>query len=168
MMKATLPYLPPRQARILAVLAKFQELKNTLSMQPARSDAFQAMSTSAPLDDDALLNALKTYGGEKGKQMVENLQQMKDMFSDYAEWQRATQTANSGDKYLSMVSGLETAKKAFDAGEVAGVVVADVVAGDVAGAVSPPDTSSRATYDISRISSNSQNMLYNSVVDSFA
>ena len=80
MMKATLPYLPPRQARMLAVFAKFRELKNTLSLQPARSDAFQAMSTSAPLDDDALLNALKTYGGEKGKQMVENVQQMKDMF----------------------------------------------------------------------------------------
>ena len=60
MMKATLPYLPPRQARMLAVLAKFQELKNTLSMQPSGSDTFQAMSTSAPLDDDALLNALKT------------------------------------------------------------------------------------------------------------
>lgn len=80
MMKATLPYLPPRQARMLAVLAKFQELKNTLSMQPVRSDAFQAMSASAPLDNDALLNALKTYGGEKGKQMVNNVQQMKDMF----------------------------------------------------------------------------------------
>ena len=80
MMKATLPYLPPRQARMLAVLAKFQELKNTLSMQPVRSDAFQAMSASAPLDNDALLNALKTYGGEKGRQMVNNVQQMKDMF----------------------------------------------------------------------------------------
>ena len=80
MMKAALPYLPPRQARMLAVLAKFQELKNTLSMQPSRSDAIQAMSTSAPLDDDALLKALKTYGGERGKQMVNNVQQMKDMF----------------------------------------------------------------------------------------
>ena len=49
-------------------------------MQPVRSDAFQAMSASAPLDNDALLNALKTYGGEKGKQMVNNVQQMKDMF----------------------------------------------------------------------------------------
>lgn len=80
MMKATLPYLPPRQARMLAVFAKFQELKNTLSMQPAGSDVFQAMSTSASMDNDALLNALKTYGGEKGKQMVNNVQQMKDMF----------------------------------------------------------------------------------------
>lgn len=80
MMKAALPFLPPRQARMMAVLAKFQELKNTLSMQPARSDAFQAMSTSSPLDEDALLNALKTYGGEKGRQMVSSVQQMKDMF----------------------------------------------------------------------------------------
>lgn len=45
-------------------------------------------------------------------------QQQKQLFSDYAEWQRATQTENSGDKYLSMVSGLDTAKKAWDAGEI--------------------------------------------------
>lgn len=44
--------------------------------------------------------------------------QQKQLFSDYAEWQRATQTENSGDKYLSMVSGLDTAKKAWDAGEI--------------------------------------------------
>ena len=76
---------------------------------------------------DEYVNAL-----EKQKQAQEDLnatqqaqsqyyaqyQQQKQLFSDYAEWQRATQTANSGDKYLSMVSGLETAKKAFDAGEV--------------------------------------------------
>lgn len=45
-------------------------------------------------------------------------QQQKQLFSDYAEWQRATQTENSGDKYLSMVSGLDTAKKAWDAGKI--------------------------------------------------
>ena len=45
-------------------------------------------------------------------------QQQKQLFSDYAEWQRATQTENSGDKYLSMVSGLDTAKKAWDTGEI--------------------------------------------------
>lgn len=45
-------------------------------------------------------------------------QQQKQLFSDYAEWQRATQIENSGDKYLSMVSGLDTAKKAWDAGEI--------------------------------------------------
>lgn len=45
-------------------------------------------------------------------------QQQKQLFSDYAEWQRATQTENSGDKYLTMVSGLDTAKKAWDAGEI--------------------------------------------------
>lgn len=80
MMKATLPYLPPRQAQMLAVIAKLQELKNTLSLHPAETDAFQAMGASAPRDDAALLNDLKTYGGEKGKQMVSNVQQMKDMF----------------------------------------------------------------------------------------
>nr|WP_297935716.1 hypothetical protein [uncultured Lachnoclostridium sp.] len=76
---------------------------------------------------DEYVNAL-----EKQKQAQEDLnatqqaqsqyyaqyQQQKQLFSDYADWQRATQTENSGDKYLSMVSGLETAKKAFDAGEV--------------------------------------------------
>lgn len=76
---------------------------------------------------DEYVNAL-----EKQKQAQEDLnatqqaqsqyyaqyQQQKQLFSDYAEWQRATQTANSGDKYLSMVSGLEAAKKSFDAGEV--------------------------------------------------
>ena len=79
MLKAALPYLPPRQAQMLAILTKFQELKNTLSMQPPGSDTFRAMSTTSSRDDAALLQDLKIYGGEKGKQMVNNVQQMKDM-----------------------------------------------------------------------------------------
>ena len=44
--------------------------------------------------------------------------QQQELFSDYGQWQQAQSTANAGDKYNNMVSGLETAKKAFDAGEV--------------------------------------------------
>ncbi len=90
MMKAALPYLPPRQAQMLAVLAKFQELKNTLSLHPSESDSFRAMSTSSSRDDASLLNDLKTYGGEKGKQMVNNVQQMKDMFQLISLMQSST------------------------------------------------------------------------------
>lgn len=42
--------------------------------------------------------------------------QQQALFSDYSTWQRATQTENAGDKYLSMVSGLKNAKDAYDNG----------------------------------------------------
>lgn len=45
-------------------------------------------------------------------------QQQKELFSDYAEWQRAQSTENAGDKYTNMVSGLKNAKELFDKGLV--------------------------------------------------
>lgn len=98
MMKAALPYLPPQQARMLAVMAKMQELKNTLSLRPAESDTFRAMDAGGSRDDtELLLKALKTYGGERGKQMVNNLQQMSDMFQLISLMQ-SSQASDKEDK----------------------------------------------------------------------
>ncbi len=80
MVKTTLPYLPPKQARLLAVAAKTQELKNTLALEPYQKELYQAMDTGTPRDETMLLKDLKIYGGEKGKEMVDQLQQMQDMF----------------------------------------------------------------------------------------
>lgn len=44
--------------------------------------------------------------------------QQQELFSGYSTWQRATQTANAGDKYTSMLSGLKSAKDAYDKGLV--------------------------------------------------
>ncbi len=40
--------------------------------------------------------------------------QQQELFSDYGQWQQAQSTANAGDKYNNMVSGLKTAKEAWD------------------------------------------------------
>lgn len=42
--------------------------------------------------------------------------QQQELFSDYSQWQQAQSTANAGDKYNNMVSGLKTAKEAWDKG----------------------------------------------------
>lgn len=42
--------------------------------------------------------------------------QQQELFSDYNQWQQAQSTANAGDKYNNMVSGLKTAKEAWDKG----------------------------------------------------
>lgn len=44
--------------------------------------------------------------------------QQQELFSDYGQWQQAQSTANAGDKYNNMVSGLKTAKEAWDKGLV--------------------------------------------------
>lgn len=44
--------------------------------------------------------------------------QQQELFSDYGQWQQAQSTANSGDKYNNMVSGLQAAKDAWDKGLV--------------------------------------------------
>ena len=43
-------------------------------------------------------------------------QQMRDMFSEYTQWQQAQSTENAGDKYNNMLSGLKSAKEAYDKG----------------------------------------------------
>lgn len=43
-------------------------------------------------------------------------QQQQEMFSEYAQWQRAQSTENAGDKYNNLFSGLKTAKSDFDKG----------------------------------------------------
>lgn len=42
--------------------------------------------------------------------------QQQELFSDYGQWQQVQSTANAGDKYNNMVSGLKTAKEAWDKG----------------------------------------------------
>ena len=42
--------------------------------------------------------------------------QQQELFSDYGQWQQAQSTANAGDKYNNMVSGLKTAKEVWDKG----------------------------------------------------
>ena len=42
--------------------------------------------------------------------------QQQELFSDYGQWEQAQSTANAGDKYNNMVSGLKTAKEAWDKG----------------------------------------------------
>ena len=42
--------------------------------------------------------------------------QQQELFSDYGQWQQAQSTANAGDKYNNMVSGLKTYKDAWDKG----------------------------------------------------
>lgn len=42
--------------------------------------------------------------------------QQQELFSDYGQWQQAQSTANAGDKYNNMVSGLQAAKEAWDKG----------------------------------------------------
>ena len=44
--------------------------------------------------------------------------QQQELFSDYSQWQQAQSTANAGDKYNNMVSGLQAAKDAWDKGLV--------------------------------------------------
>lgn len=81
MLKTILPYLPPTQAKLLAVLTKWQELTRVLEMYPGQPDTLQAMSTSfKPPDEAELLNELKLYGGEQGKQLADSVSQMVDMF----------------------------------------------------------------------------------------
>ena len=44
--------------------------------------------------------------------------QQQELFSDYGQWEQAQSTANAGDKYNNMVSGLQAAKDAWDKGLV--------------------------------------------------
>lgn len=44
--------------------------------------------------------------------------QQQELLSDYSAWTRATSSANAGDQYVNMVSGLKAAKDAFDKGLV--------------------------------------------------
>ena len=44
--------------------------------------------------------------------------QQQELFSDYGQWQQAQSTANAGDKYNNMVSGIQAAKDAWDKGLV--------------------------------------------------
>ena len=81
MLKTILPYLPPAQAKLLAILTKWQELTRVLEMYPDQTDTLQAMSTSLkPPDETQLLDELKLYGGKKGKQLADGVTQMLDMF----------------------------------------------------------------------------------------
>lgn len=45
-------------------------------------------------------------------------QQQQQLLSEYAQWQRAQNTENSGDKYNNLFSGLKAAKDAYDKGLV--------------------------------------------------
>lgn len=81
MLKTILPYLPPAQAKLLAILTKWQELTRVLEMYPDQTDTLQAMSMSfKPPDETQLLDELKLYGGKKGKQLADGVTQMLDMF----------------------------------------------------------------------------------------
>ena len=82
MIKAMLPYLPPAQARFLAVAAKWQELQNTLQLYPQTQPDIQAMNadfSTQALNDSAILKDLKLYGGTYGKQLADNISQILDM-----------------------------------------------------------------------------------------
>ena len=81
MLKTILPYLPPAQAKLLAILTKWQELTRVLEMYPDQTETLQAMSMSfKPPDETQLLDELKLYGGKKGKQLADGVTQMLDMF----------------------------------------------------------------------------------------
>lgn len=83
MIKAILPYLPPAQARFLAVAAKWQELTNALQLYPQAQGDFRAMNIDTitqTLDESAILKDLKLYGGTYGKQIADSVSQMMDMF----------------------------------------------------------------------------------------
>lgn len=78
----------------------------------------QAIENAIDADELEELKGFRKGILQEQSQWMAIKKQQEEFFSDYSAWGRAQNSANEGDKYVSMVSGLKSAKDAYDHGLV--------------------------------------------------
>ena len=61
LLKALIPYFPPRQQQFLSVFAKARELSNTVALFTKPSEAMQIQAAAAPAQPLEVINDLRRY-----------------------------------------------------------------------------------------------------------
>ncbi len=81
MMKAALPYIPPAQQRIVALLIRIQETRRTMELFRDGDVAAMGLSNSASSSASPLemLQSMKPYAGPRERDMIEMLENIQIM-----------------------------------------------------------------------------------------
>lgn len=80
MMKAAIPYMPPRQQRMLSMMIKMQELNRTRSF--FNQEEVSAMGLGGGIQKTSaieMLQAMKPYAGPKEQELIEMLENIQLM-----------------------------------------------------------------------------------------
>ncbi len=95
MLKAALTYFPPQQKRLLSILVKMQELKNTFRLISS-PDGMNSLSICSTPEDTPkqgffdIWNELRNYGSPEQKQVFDRLNQIIQLSSMYEQMAQAS------------------------------------------------------------------------------
>lgn len=73
MMKAALPYLPPKFQQILSFYTKSRELANTMQLFSSENNMQICSSIDTPSDPIAILNDIRKYSYGQSQQLLDQL-----------------------------------------------------------------------------------------------
>ena len=102
MLKAFIPYLPPRSQQVLSVFTKVRELSNTMALFQGRPPEMQ-MCTSPSASPSELLNDIRKFSYGRSREQI-------DQISNFLVMMQLMQVMNSSDTEEGDSSGTELAE----------------------------------------------------------
>lgn len=79
LLKALIPYFPPRQQQFLSVFAKAKELSNTMALFSSSQSAMRMQSAALPAQPLEMLSDLRHYCFGDTKKMLDQITNMMTM-----------------------------------------------------------------------------------------
>lgn len=102
MLKAFIPYLPPRSQQVLSVFTKAKELSNTMALFQGRPPEMQ-MCASPSASPSELLNDIRKFSYGRSREQI-------DQISNFLVMMQLMQVMNSSDTEEGDSSGTELAE----------------------------------------------------------
>lgn len=102
MLKAFIPYLPPRSQQVLSVFTKARELSNTMALFQGRPPEMQ-MCASPSASPSELLNDIRKFSYGRSREQI-------DQISNFLVMMQLMQVMNSSDTEEGDSSGTELAE----------------------------------------------------------
>lgn len=102
MLKAFIPYLPPRSQQVLSVFTKVRELSNTMALFQGRPPEMQICASPSASPSD-LLNDIRKFSYGRSREQI-------DQISNFLVMMQLMQVMNSSDTEEGDSSGTELAE----------------------------------------------------------
>ena len=102
MLKAFIPYLPPRSQQVLSVFTKVRELSNTMALFQGRPPEMQ-ICASPSASPSELLNDIRKFSYGRSREQI-------DQISNFLVMMQLMQVMNSSDTEEGDSSGTELAE----------------------------------------------------------
>lgn len=100
MLKAFIPYLPPRSQQVLSVFTKARELSNTMALFQGRPPEMQICASASPSD---LLDDIRKFSYGRSREQI-------DQISNFLVMLQLMQVMNSSGMEEGDTSGTELAE----------------------------------------------------------